>query len=158
VAGQGEKSEQKETLSKLALEVSTKPLSPEKNQELLEEGGKGFVYGQGLGEAMLMLGTVVIFPPYALFLAGNAAAELAGYEPVSFSDALPEEGQKSWKAVYSGVTSVPGQLAATVSGEHFRTEEEAEANLIKILKEGRQQAAVQRNSDQIKKMEAINNE
>ena len=120
-------------LARIALEAAKHPLPPEKTKQVLSETGQNWLYGQGLGETALNVGAIVVFPPYALFLAGNAVVSLSGYEPVRFSDALPGEGKKEWTDMYNGVAAGPGRLAAAVAGEEFRTPEEARVRLKKIL-------------------------
>ncbi len=68
---------------------------------------------------MANVGTVVVFPPYALYLLGNAGLALAGYEPLYVTDALPGEARDAALTVYDGITSVPGRIAAGVAGEEF---------------------------------------
>ena len=68
---------------------------------------------------MLNVGTVVLFPPYALYLLGNAGVAFAGYEPMYVTDALPEPARKEVLGLYNGVTGVPGRLNALVAGERF---------------------------------------
>ncbi len=133
VANEQQPPSEEQELARIAFEVSKKPLTPDQTEDVLAESGRSFIYGQGLGEAVLNIGTVVVFPPYALFLLGNAAASLAGYEPINISDALPDEERKEWGEVYDGVTSAPGQLAATVAGEDFQTKSDAQANLKRVL-------------------------
>lgn len=68
---------------------------------------------------MLNVGTVVLFPPYALYLLGNAGVAFAGYEPLYVTDALPEPAKKEVLGLYNGVTGVPGRLNALVAGERY---------------------------------------
>lgn len=68
---------------------------------------------------MLNIGTVVVFPPYALYLLGNAGVAFAGYEPLYVTDALPEPARKEVLGFYNGVTGVPGRVNALVAGEPY---------------------------------------
>ena len=94
------------------------PTSDELSQQLAVAGHRWF-YGQGIGTTMLNVGTVVLFPPYALYLLGNAGVAFAGYEPLYVTDALPEPAKKEVLGLYNGVTGVPGRLNALVAGERF---------------------------------------
>jgi len=122
----------------LALRSIDKPLPPEKGQELLGEAGANWWYGQGLGETALNVGAVVAFPPYAIYLLGNAALSLSGYEPIEFSNALPEAPREQWRSVYEGVTESPGRVTAAIAGEEFRSKERAAARIKEVLREDEQ--------------------
>ena len=117
------------------LELAREPVPPEKAEAVLNEVGKNFVYGQGLGEAALTIGASVLFPPYAVYVLGNSALEMGGYERIEVTDALPEEDKRGWDDFYRDVTSVPGRAAAVASGEEYRTPEEGVERIKKILKE-----------------------
>ena len=67
------------------LDLVGKPIPPDKAKQVLSEAGSNFAYGPGLGDAAVTVGTVVVFPPYALYLLGNAVLSLSGYEPVTVS-------------------------------------------------------------------------
>ncbi len=125
-------------------EVTQKPLTPEQSGELLGEVGNNWLYGQGVGETALMVGTSIVFPPYALWVLGNAALDVSGYEPLRVSDALPEQEGKAWKDTYDAVTSSPGRLSASLAGEEFRSQEVAKERIERVLKKddaGVQQSA-----------------
>ena len=115
------------------MQLVGKPLPPEEAKAMLNDVGGNFVYGQGIGEAALNVGTVVAFPPYAIVLIGNAALSLSGYKPLSVADALPEEAGEVWRDTYNGVTSGPGRVTAAVAGEEYRTPEVASATLKQYL-------------------------
>ncbi|MBX7138829.1 MAG: hypothetical protein K1X83_12705 [Oligoflexia bacterium] len=115
--------------------VVSKPVPPEKAQEIMSDAGENFIYGEGLGDAVATAGTVVLFPPYAILLLGNAALSLNGYQSVWLSDALPEDGRAGWRELYGGVTSAPGRVNAALAGEEYRTEERAKEIMEKHLKE-----------------------
>jgi hypothetical protein len=78
------------------LSVVGKEMPPEKAKEVLGEVGSNFAYGPGLGDAAVNLGAVVVFPPYIIYLLGNTALSLSGYEPVTVSSVLPEEQGRAW--------------------------------------------------------------
>lgn len=105
------------------------PLSPEETEAILGEVGNNWLYGEGIGDTALTVGTVLIFPPFAIWVAGNAVASLAGYEPLRVSDMLPEEEGKEWEKAYGSVAAGPGRVAAAVAGREFRTKEQARERL-----------------------------
>ena len=96
-----------------------KPIPPEQAKAMLKDVGQSFVYGPGLGEAALNVGTAVVFPPYLVVLAGNAALSISGYKPLTISRALPDEAGKEWSNTYDSVVSGPGRLTAAVNGEGY---------------------------------------
>ncbi|MCC6933346.1 MAG: hypothetical protein IT292_08850 [Deltaproteobacteria bacterium] len=96
--------------------------TPEEAEKKLEEYSENWFYGYGLGRSILNIGTVVIFPPYAIYLVGNAALQVAGEEPLYVTDALPEKPKDAYMNVYNGVTGIPGMLSSTVAGVPFREE------------------------------------
>jgi len=110
-----------------------KPLPPEKSEELLGEVGNNWLYGQGIGNTAATVGTVVLFPPYALLVLGNVGLEAAGYEPLWLSDALPAKGRQAWHTAYDGVTSGPGRLAASIAGREYRTPQVADQRVAAVL-------------------------
>lgn len=109
------------------------PLSEEDSNELLGRMGGNWLYGNGVGETALAAGTVFVFPPYALYLLGNAALGLGGYEQMRLSDALPEEERANWREFYDGVTATPGQVSAALAGREFITREHAKDRINGIL-------------------------
>ncbi len=115
--------------------LTEKPLPPEQAEKLLEAVGGNWFYGQGLGDAALTVGGIVLFPPYGLFVLGNAVLDVSGYEPVRISDALPDEQAEGYREAYDAVTGVPGRVTAAVAGTEFRTRERAKADIQAILKE-----------------------
>jgi hypothetical protein len=110
-----------------------RPIPPEQAGEILDELGSNFIYGPALGETAVNVGTVVMFPPYALYLVGNALLSLSGYEPVTVSSILPEEEGKEWSEAVDGVFSGPGQVVAAMAGRESRSREVAEAKVRIIL-------------------------
>lgn len=112
-----------------------KPLPPEKTQELLEKSGENWLFGQGIGETLLTAGTIFAFPPYAIYVVGNGALSLAGYERIALVDALPENSKESVNSVYDGITEAPGRVNALIAGEEFRTKEKAQAEMKVFLDE-----------------------
>ena len=110
-----------------------KPIPPEKAEDVLNEVGSNFAYGSGLGDTALSVGTVVVFPPYALYLLGNAVLSLSGYEPVTVSSLLPEKEGQEWSSMYDSVVSVPGKMVAAAAGREFRSPEVANARMKKLV-------------------------
>ncbi len=98
----------------------TKPPTGEEFSEQLGKSGRKWFYGGGIGRTMVNVGTAVIFPPYALYLVGNAGLALAGYEPLKATDLIPGQGKEYVLGAYNGVTSVPGRVNALVAGEDFQ--------------------------------------
>jgi hypothetical protein len=97
-----------------------KPPPPEVVKAQLQEQGRNWLYGHGVGRTILNVGTVIAFPPYGLFLLGNAGLQIAGYQPVDVTKAFPEKVSKPLNIAYDEITSVPGRLNAVVAGEQFR--------------------------------------
>lgn len=98
-------------------------LSQEEAKEVLGEVGENWLYGPGLGKAVVNVAGVVVFPPYVVYLLGNGLVSAFGYEPVYITDALPDEEREQYNEVYDSVTSVPGRFSATVAEEEYRSEE-----------------------------------
>lgn len=93
---------------------------PDEAGEQLQLAGRNWLYGNGFGKTVINVGTVVLFPPYALYLLGNAGLALAGYETLSISDALPDRERGYVQKAYNGITSVPGRLSAVLANEEYR--------------------------------------
>lgn len=84
------------------------------------ELGENWFYGQGVGEAIMNVGTVAVFPPYALYVLGNAGLKYAGLNPLYVTNTLPEQPRKQVLQVYDSIASVPGRVNATLAGENYR--------------------------------------
>lgn len=115
------------------LDVVGKPMTSEQAKEVLGTVGGNFAYGSGLGDAALNVGTAVIFPPYALYLLGNAVLSVSGYEPVTISSLLPEEDGKNWSKTYDTMVSGPGRVVAAMAGREYRSQEVADERLSAVL-------------------------
>ena len=100
-----------------------KPPQMDELGDQLETAGSNWLYGDGLGKTILNVGAVVLFPPYAIYLVGNAGLAMFGQDPLYVTDLLPEEPREGYLTVYDAVTSVPGMLTSTVAGEDFRVPE-----------------------------------
>lgn len=113
--------------------VVGKPMSNEQAKEAISEIGGNFAYGPGLGDAAVQVGTVVVFPPYALYLLGNAVLSLSGYEPVTVASLLPEEQGKSWSRTYDSAVSGPGKVVAAMAGHEYRSREVGDEKMRALL-------------------------
>jgi len=109
------------------------PMSPDQAKAVLGEVGSNFVYGPGLGDAAVNLGAVIVFPPYLLYLLGNTALSLSGYQPVTVSSLLPQEQGEAWSNGYDTVVSGPGRFVAAAAGREYRSQDVADARLRKVL-------------------------
>jgi len=112
------------------LNSKTPPPTPEQAKAQLNELGRNWLYGPGIGRTVANVGTVVVFPPYVFYLLGNAGLALAGFEPLYITDILPDAPKEQVLAVYDSVTSVPGRTAAAIAGEEYQEmkEEEVQPN------------------------------
>ncbi len=117
------------------LDIVGASMTNEQAKEVLGTVGGNFAYGSGLGDAALSIGTVVLFPPYALYLLGNAALSVSGYEPVTISSLLPEEDGKQWSSTYDKVVSGPGRVVAAVAGHEYRSQDRADERLRAVFAE-----------------------
>ena len=106
--------------------------------EVMREVGENWLYGQGLGDTALAAGAVAAFPPYAAVLLGNAVLSLSGYEPIWFSDALPEDEKGQWQSFYDSVGQSPGRFSAAIAGEEFRSKELIRQRYQNLLEGGSQ--------------------
>ena len=93
--------------------------TPEEADEQLARFGNHWFYGPGMGQTMANVGTVIAFPPYALYLLGNAGLTIAGYEPVYITEALPEKPRRYVLGAYNGVVSIPGRITSAIAGESY---------------------------------------
>ncbi|MCB0318955.1 MAG: hypothetical protein KDD56_09375 [Bdellovibrionales bacterium] len=116
-----------------AKEFSSRPLKPEEAEEVLEVTGENYIYGQGVGRTVANVGATVLFPPYGIYLLGNALLDYGGYETYYVTDMLPDEGKDGWNDVYGSITSTPGRIVAGFAGENYRDDEEANNRLKKVL-------------------------
>lgn len=110
--------------------IVPKALTPEEAEEAMSDVGKGWLYGDGLGTAMLNIGTTVIFPPYGIFLLGNLALSASGTEPVGVGMFLEGEDEDQWDQMFSTAVSGPGRVAAAISGEEYVSPETSREKLL----------------------------
>ncbi len=83
--------------------------------EQLEGIGTWWLFGPGLGHSILNIGTAVLFPPYALYLLGNAGLALAGEEPIKIVNILPHGPRELVSNSIDSVCSVPGRITSAVA-------------------------------------------
>lgn len=117
----------------LAQAAVARPLPPEKAKEMLHSAGENWLYGNGLGETAIAVGSIVAFPLSAIYWVGNAALSVAGYETVGVSRVLPEEQKAQWNGFYDNVSGAPGRVTAAVAGHEFITREQAKDRLMKYM-------------------------
>lgn len=88
----------------------------------LQEAGESWFFGSGIGRTAVNVGTVVAFPPYGLYLLGNAGLQLCGFQALYVTDALPTEVRQPVLTVYDGITSVPGRVNALMFNRDFHAD------------------------------------
>ena len=115
-------------------QLNSAPLDPNKIGPVLETVGSNWWFGQGVGETALMVGTVVIFPPYLIAVLGNEALDLSGYEKITVSGTLPGEAGEQWSEAYNSVTSLPGKLNSAIADREYVTPEVAKSELTEAIK------------------------
>lgn len=130
--------------------IAAKPLPPEKAEQMLGEIGENWLYGEGIGETAITVGTCVVFPPYILWVVGNGVLSLSGYQPLQFSDALPQAQGEAWREAYQTVASGPGRLAAAIAGKEYRSQEIAKDNLMKYMPPTEAESEIQKAAQPIK--------
>jgi hypothetical protein len=118
-----------------AVEPAKPAADPSAQEQEVSELGKDFVYGNGIGNAAVNVGTTLLFPPYALYVLGNAIISVSGYEGFYVSDLLPDPDREQYNSFYDTVTSGPGRMAAAMGGEEFRNREIVKESFTKIKKE-----------------------
>lgn len=99
--------------------TAEQPDGQEQLSSAISEAGHSWFFGGGVGQTMLNVGTVAIFPPYALYLLGNAGLALAGYDPIYITDAIPEPAKDKVVDTHRVFTEIPGRVNALVLGEEF---------------------------------------
>lgn len=103
--------------------VSEEPLSPTETRAMMGDLGESWLYGSGVGETAIAVGSVVLFPPMALVYAGNSALSMFGEEPVTLWRFMPDEQAQSARDAYSTFVSTPGRVSAVVAGEQFHDQQ-----------------------------------
>lgn len=115
------------------LAVVGKEMSPEQAEAVLGEVGSNFAYGPGIGDTAVNVGAVILFPPYIIYILGNTALSLSGYEPVTVSSVLPEEQGRAWSNGYDTLVSGPGRMVAAMAGREYRSRDVAREKLREAL-------------------------
>jgi hypothetical protein len=85
----------------------------------LEHIGEWWFFGPGIGYSILNIGTAIVFPPYALYLLGNAGLALAGEEPVKIINILPEAPRSIVNTTLDEICSVPGRITSAVARKPY---------------------------------------
>lgn len=121
------------------LDFLKRPITKEESGKLANEAGSNWLYGQGFGESVVALGGIILFPPYALYVLGNGAVSLSGYEPLYVTNLLPDKAKAGYNEFYDGVTSGPGRFSAAVAGEEYRTMGVVRERYQKLLQNGQKE-------------------
>ncbi len=98
------------------------PPEPKETQMALKKAGKAWFFGRGLGKTAINITGIVLFPPYGLYLLGNAGLELAGVGGVYPSQVLPDGPRKHVEDFYGSVCDIPGLITSSVAGVEFQKE------------------------------------
>lgn len=133
---------------KTAVDLIGEPIPPEQAKNVLSELGKNYAYGTGIGDTALNVGAVVAFPPYAIYLVGNAVLALTGYETITPSTLLPKKAGKAWGKTYDTIASGPGRVVAAMAGHEFRSEAVKEQKLQRIFAEIEQAKQTEEEAEQ----------
>jgi hypothetical protein len=127
------KEKKSEGVPPFRIEQNDNKLSEEQAGELISEVGGNWLYGPGLGQTALNVGTMVVFPPYAIYIIGNSVLSLSGYEPFYVSELLPEEEKEDFNSVYDEITGAPGRVTAAIAGKEYRSKEVASERFKTII-------------------------
>jgi hypothetical protein len=133
---------------KTAVDLIGEPIPPEQAKNVLSELSKNYAYGTGIGDTALNVGAVVAFPPYAIYLVGNAVLALSGYETITPSTLLPKQAGEAWGKTYDTIASGPGRVVAAMAGHEFRSEAVKEQKLQRIFAEIEQAKQTEEEAEQ----------
>ena len=106
--------------------VQAQPMSEEEAKAKLSSLGEDWLYGPGFGSTVLNVGAIALFPPYAIYVLGNALIGAAGYEELYASKLLPDEDERDFNSFYYTAVSGPGRVAAACADTEYRTIESIE--------------------------------
>lgn len=120
-------------------EIARQKLTPEQSKVLLGEIGNSWLYGDGIGKATATIGSIALFPPYALWVLANSVISLSGYEELSLLEVLPKEEKQEARALYSSVVSSPGRVAAALAGKEYRSKAVIKARMEQFIEELREE-------------------
>jgi hypothetical protein len=115
--------------------IANKKLTDEQAKGVLSEIGSYMVYGDGLGKTALNAGAIYLFPPYGLYVLGNAVLSFTGHEPLSASKLIPEDQRGKAEKLYNNLTSAPGRVTAAIAGKEYRTGESFKLRVDEIVNE-----------------------
>jgi hypothetical protein len=133
LAGCGSVIKKRSPTKRTAVDLIGEPIPPEQAKAVLSELGKNYAYGTGIGDTALNVGAVIAFPPYAIYLVGNAVLALTGYETITPSKVLPEKAGETWANTYDTIVSGPGRVVAAMAGHEYRSPAVKEQKLQKIF-------------------------
>lgn len=120
----------------LARLTLTHELTPEESKKILSTAGDSVVYGPGIGDLTLKTASVILFPPYGLYLLGQAVWGLStGDRAPEITDLLPDEDKKTWDSTYTEIVSGPGRVNAAFAGKEFKTSARMDAEWAAINEE-----------------------
>lgn len=132
-----EKKKEDDSVANLVI-ARRQPLTAQESEEVLGVVAENWLYGPGLGRSALNIGTVVLFPPYAVYVLGNALLDVSGFQPMYITDLLPEDERQDYNRVFDSVTGAPGRLTAAMAGKEFRSPDVGKQRLENVLgSEGR---------------------
>lgn len=109
------------------------PLTVQQSEDVLGVVAENWLYGPGLGRSALNIGTIVLFPPYAVYVLGNALLDVSGFQPLYLTDLLPEDERQDYNKMFDSVTGAPGRVTAAMAGKEFRSPEAGRQRLENVL-------------------------
>lgn len=101
--------------------------------DLLQSASGNWLYGPGLGQTMMNMGAVAIYPPYVAVVVSNLALDLAGYDTIGLGLLLQDDSEEKWDTAYDTFISGPGRVSSLMAGTPYRTRAEVEARSKELL-------------------------